>query len=464
MGPVTKYAQAFRKLLVNIPPGFTKSRILSVMLPAWVWLRWPSFSVFALSTNPNVALRDADASRDVVKSAWYRSTFQPWWSFSGTVDAKGRYANTAGGWRLSKGWEAKVTGDRADLLILDDPNDAKEVWSEAERENVMEGWRGIRSRLNDVDYSIVLGVQQRLHPQDWSGQVLKDEAGEWEHLKIEQEKTEKNACTCSTCTRGHTLVVDPATQAYWRDTRAPGELAMESRFSRRYVEGEKRHTLTWAAQHQQNPLASEGNLFKAPWWRFWRYSHQENIPGYEKRTVVLPDGFDVEELSWDCSFAKTEGSSKVAGGAWGRAGPNKYLLDLVWKQMSFTEAKAALKAQVASRPRVGAKVIEDKANGPAIIDDLRVAVPGLVPFPVSKYGSKEARAAATSWQVEGGNVFVPLHAPWRDAYIAAHSAAPKGDGMDAVDQQSQILLRWAEGTTWDDDEGFDVRIGPGRRM
>ncbi|WP_223644332.1 hypothetical protein [Corallococcus sp. EGB] len=47
----------------------------------------------------------------------------------------------------------------------------------------------------------------------------------------------------------------------------------------------------------------------------------------------------------------------------------------------------------------------------------------------------------------GGTVFLPLHAPWRDRYIAAHASAPKGEGMDAVDQQLQILLRWQSGTS-----------------
>lgn len=457
-GAIRQTEQRLRKVLVNIPPGYAKSRMLSVNLPAWVWTRWPSFTWFCLSTNPDVALRDADFCRDLVKSAWYQSTFRPWWQFSDTQDAKGRYANTAGGWRLSKGWEAKAVGDRADGQILDDPNDPDKAFSEADRQGVNDRWDNtLESRVNDPSRSIRIGVQQCVHPEDWSHHVTKTE-GDWEHLLIEQEKTEKPPCECRTCKRGQTVLG-------WRDTRPVGALALPERFGPDYVAQQKRHSMRWAAQHQQNPLASEGNLFKSSWWRFWRWPWEDEVPELAARTVVLnpEEPFDVEEASWDCAFKKAEGSSKVAGGAWARRGPHKYLMDLVWRPLSFTETCAEIEAQTGRRPNLGAKVIEDKANGPAVINFLSDKVPGLVPFGVNQYGSKEARAAATAWHVEGGNVFIPLHAEWRDRYIAAHSAAPKGDGMDAVDQQSQILLRWQSGGEWDS-SAFDVGAGSERRM
>ena len=235
----------------------------------------------------------------------------------------------------------------------------------------------------------------------------------------------------------------------WRDERAPGVVALPERFGPSYVTAQKRNSMRWAAQHQQEPMVAEGNFFKVSWWRFWCWPWEDEASELAARTVVLdPDApFDLEELSWDCAFKKTEGSSKVVGGARAKRGPHKHHMDLVWEPLSFTETCAALGAQALRRPRVGAKMVEDKANDPAVIDTLASKVPGLVPFPVSEYGSKEARSAAAAWHVEGGNVFLPLHAPCRDRYIAAHSSAPKGEGMDAVEQQSQILLRWQSGTS-----------------
>lgn len=457
-GEVEAPVQRLRKLLVNIPPGYAKSRILSVNLLAWAWTRWPSMTAFCLSTNPDVALRDADFCRDLIKSAWYQSTFRPWWEFSGTQDAKGRYANTAGGWRLSKGWEAKAVGDRADMQILDDANDPDKAFSEADRQGVNDRWDNtLESRVNDPSRSIRLGVQQRVHPEDWSHHVIKVE-GDWEHLLIQQEKEERLPCECRTCRRGQTVLG-------WSDPRPIGALALPERFGPEYVAQQKRNSMRWSAQHQQNPLASEGNLFKASWWRFWRWPWEDEVPELAARTVVLDpeEAFDLEESSWDCAFKKTEGSSKVAGGAWARKGPNKFLMDLVWEPLSFTETCAAIESQIERRPRIGAKVIEDKANGPAVINFLSSKVPGLVPFKVNEYGDKEARAAATAWHVEGGNVFIPLHAEWRDRYIQAHSAAPKGSGMDVVDQQSQILLRWQSDTGWDSPV-FDLGPEFERRM
>lgn len=450
-GEVETPLQRFRKLLVNIPPGYAKSRILSVNLLAWAWTRWPSLTAFCLSTNPDVALRDADFCRDLVKSAWYRGTFRPWWTFSATADAKGRYANSAGGWRLSKGWEAKAVGDRADMQLADDANDPDKAFSEADRQGVNDRWDNtLESRINDPSRSIKLGVQQRVHPQDWSAHVLKAE-GDWEHLVFEQEKTEKTPCDCPSCKRGHTALG-------WKDPRKPGELALPERFGPDFVAQQKRNSMRWAAQHQQNPMDAHGNMFKSSWWKFWRYAWEDAVPELEARTMVITDDmvWDQMILSCDAAFKKTDGSSKVASGVWARSGPRKFLLDLVWEPLSFTETCNALRGQVEKwEPKgLGARVVEDKANGPAILETLSKEIGGMVPFPVNQYGDKPSRAASTAFSVEAGDVFIHLHAPWRDAYIGAHSACPKGTGMDAVDQQSQALLYMQRGGGWEDSEGF----------
>jgi predicted phage terminase large subunit-like protein len=109
--------------------------------------------------------------------------------------------------------------------------------------------------------------------------------------------------------------------------------------------------------------------------------------------------------------------------------------------MSFTESLKAFREQAEKWPRARTKLIEDKANGPAIVDTLRHEIPSIIA--VDPEGGKEARAAATSPEVEAGNVYLPLHAPWRDDYIEEHASFPKSAHDDAVDQQSRALLRWA---------------------
>jgi predicted phage terminase large subunit-like protein len=145
-------------------------------------------------------------------------------------------------------------------------------------------------------------------------------------------------------------------------------------------------------------------------------------------------------ISADLAFKDSKSSDFVAIGAWGGVGANKYLLDLVWKRMGFTETLDVLAALAQKWPEAHAKYVEDAANGPAVIDSLQGKIHGVVA--VKPEGGKESRAAATSPQVEAGNVYIPLHAEWRDRYIEEHANFPLGAHDDVVDQQSQLLLKW----------------------
>jgi hypothetical protein len=144
------YRQAVRWIIYNIPPGTLKTEILMVFAPAWMWMRWPSWRVLCLSSNPKVALQSAVDSRRVILSSWYQQTFQPTWSLREDQNAKGDFGTTAGGQRLSHGMTAQVVGEHADAILLDDPNDPKSANSKSEREEVCRAWDdAIQNRVTD---------------------------------------------------------------------------------------------------------------------------------------------------------------------------------------------------------------------------------------------------------------------------------------------------------------------------
>lgn len=89
-----------------------------------------------------------------------------------------------------------------------------------------------------------------------------------------------------------------------------------------------------------------------------------------------------------------------------------------------------------------AKLIEDKANGSAVIQMLRHEIPGILP--VNPEGGKTARAAAISTLIEAGNIFLPHPqvAPWVNDFIEECAAFPNGKHDDQVDAMTQALLRW----------------------
>jgi predicted phage terminase large subunit-like protein len=152
--------------------------------------------------------------------------------------------------------------------------------------------------------------------------------------------------------------------------------------------------------------------------------------------VILPDKFDTQLQSWDLAFKDLQTSDYVAGGVWGAKGADRYLLDQMRERMGFPETMAAIKKMSKKWPEAIRKLVEDKANGPAVIQALRHELCGLVA--VNPEGGKIARAQAVSPQVESGNIYLPhpAIAPWVEAFIEECSTFPHGKYDDQVDQMT----------------------------
>jgi len=157
--------------------------------------------------------------------------------------------------------------------------------------------------------------------------------------------------------------------------------------------------------------------------------------------VILPDELDQQVQSWDMAFKDLSTSDYVAGGVWGTKMADRYLLEQVRERLGFPETVAAVKAMTKRWPKANLKLVEDKANGPAVIQALRHEIPGLVA--VVPDGGKIARAQAVSPQVESGNVYLPHPsiAPWVEAFVEECSTFPNGKYDDQVDQMTQALNR-----------------------
>lgn len=181
-----------------------------------------------------------------------------------------------------------------------------------------------------------------------------------------------------------------------------------------------------AGQLQQRPSPAEGGILKREWWRFY---------------TVAPEHFDEVIQSWDCAFKDTDTSDYVVGQVWGRVKADKYLLDQVRGRMDCPATIRAVKRLSERWPKANAKLIEDKANGPAVIASLKHEIPGLIA--VNPEGGKQARVHAVSPQIESGNVYLPVSsaAPWVDAFVEEAAVFPNGPHDDQVDAMSQALLR-----------------------
>lgn len=484
------YVQQCQNFLGNVPPGTAKSRLISVMFPAWVWLHCPSFTFIALSANPDVASRDASLCRDLIESDWYQTWFMvdavrprdlapdelagldytaeeleampqarredvERWQLRQDKEAVRGFANTAGGWRLSRGWNAKVTGLRADCLLIDDPHDADEVNSDVKRKAVIQRWDdAISNRVNDERCSLRIAICQRVHARDWSAHVIK--SGEWVVLVLpllfEVARRCRTPMPVGTDTAGKPIG--------WSDPRKlEGEVLHPERFTELVIAAKKRKgTRYFLAQYQQRPEDSAGGTFKAKWLRWYKpdgIGITRTLPeGCSDATIVArPLKFDWVTLTVDANFKKTLEGSRVSLQVWGGVGGNFYLLDNVTRAMGLVETIDKIKLLLARWYPEGLLciLVEDKANGSGIIDSLRNAgISGVIEYDPGNT-SKEARAEAVSPLWEAGNVFVPIEPEWMhwqedgDGWYVEVIAFPNGDRDDQVDAMSQLLSHHSPG-------------------
>jgi predicted phage terminase large subunit-like protein len=330
-----------------------------------------------------------------------------------------------------------ATGEGGDRIVCDDPHNVQEAESDAIRKSTTDWFDVVMStRVSDPRTAAKVVVMQRCHQQDLSGHLL--EQGGWEHLCLPAEYEGPTRATSIG-------FVDPR--------QNPGDLLWSERFGPPEIEALKISLGSYAAagQLQQRPSPAGGGIFKRHWFRYFQ-PQGANLPPV---IVRLPDGtlvsivaieaprlVDEQIQSWDCSFKDLLTSDYVVGQVWARKGANFLLGDQVRRRMDCPATVKAVRELTQKWPGTIAKLIEDKANGSAVIQMLAHEIPGMLP--VNPQGGKIARAAAVSPLVEAGNVFLPHpdYAPWVNDFIEECAAFPNGAHDDQVDAMTQALLRW----------------------
>jgi predicted phage terminase large subunit-like protein len=404
-----------RNLLVCVPPGSAKSRIVSVVAFAWMWTRRPSWRAVFASGNPRVTTRDSLYCRTLIESAWYRQTFGVTWSLAEDENTKQLFSNTARGFRMAITAGARVTGDRGDALFVDDPLDAADAYSQSARDAVLDWWdQAFANRLNDLRTGTRCIIAQRLHEKDLPGHLLAREPDEWERLVIPMEWEESQRFT---------------TSLGWTDPRkAEGELMFPERFPATVVAQERIRlgSSGYAGQHQQRPSAAEGEVFKRGHFGF--YKPADPLPHFTLRCQ-----------SWDCAFKERQQSDFSVGFELAKSDRRIFVLDRVRDRLSYPALKARAR-DWAERSAPTAVLIEDAASGQSLIQDLK-ATGGLPVVPVKVDGDKVTRAHTVVPTYEAGIILLPEGAPWLNEFLDELHAFPRAAHDDQVDAFVQAV-RW----------------------
>jgi len=435
--------QGVERLLINVPPGTGKSSWLSVLFPAWAWIRRPWLRFMFASFDDGLVLRDARKTRTLVNSDWYQARWcagmVPGIDPEGnpctggcTIDATrssaakaGEYWTTAGGLRFSTTIGSKGTGWHAHIQVVDDPHKASEATKNAKGLEDAAYWydETMSSRRIPGAFFARIVDMQRLSKRDLSEHCIKK--GDYHHL-----------CLPMVGEAGHPYRDED-------DHREEGELLCPALKDADAVEDEGRELgpNARAAQHRQTPQPRGGKVFKRDWFvHFWR-----ELPARIQRVQ-----------SWDHTFGSLgETASWVVGDDWGRAGADYYLIDEVRARCEFPVMKAMLRSFSAKHPRTVTKLVEDKAAGKLVVQDLRSEISGLVEVRVSgSTGGKLARAETVTGYAEAGNIWLPHPTdarldgrphpcPWVHDWIEniCDFEGLPGDVADQVDTMSQAITR-----------------------
>ncbi len=416
-------------LIIQCPPQHGKSQSITETLPSFFLGKNPRKRVIEVSYGDDLARKFGRRNKQkIVENG--KDIFGIELSPDSKSDTDFEILKHKGS-MMSRGIMSGITGAAGDLIIIDDPvKNRQEADSETYRERMWEEWLySIKTRLSAKGKVIL--IQTRWHEDDLAGRIQLYE----NRVKVINIPCEAEGDDILGRKPGEALFPEIGKDTAWKNE-----------FKKVYMKQEGARA--WLALFQGRPTAEEGNLVKRYWWKFWKPKGMELPPvtiktaegTYENVNAIdLPDYWDEQIQSWDCAFKDQERNDFVSGQVWGRRVENYFLLDLINDHMDLPGTLNAIEVFCEKWPKALKKLIEGKANGPAIIQILKRKLAGLIE--TEPEGGKESRVNAISPAIESGNVYVPhpLLFPWVNDFLNQFSAFPTGTHDDMVDACSQAL-------------------------
>lgn len=395
--------------VINIPPRYGKTEIVVILWICWTLIRNPCAKFIHVSYSDELALQNSAKARDILRSP----CIQKHWplKMKDSTDSKGLWETEQGGGVKAGAAGGAVTGFGAGItswkpgepfdgaIISDDPLKADDAKSEAMRKTVNERHSGtLHSRKNHPLVPMVI-VMQRLHTGDPSGYALDGGimGDTFAHLRLPALGDDGKALWPLKHTREKLLAMQGANQ--------------ESR-------------LTFAGQYQQQPYTPGGLIFKLEW--FGRYTR---LPQKPDRKMVLH--------SWDTAYKPQQHNDPSCGGSFHCTSSAYYLANVVNGRWEYPDLKKRV-VKMAEDDPPDAVLIEDKASGQSLIQDLRRET-RLPVIPIKPVGDKETRARTAAAVPESGRMLLPEEAPWLMEYEQELIDFPNGINDDRVDMTSQAL-------------------------
>lgn len=452
-----------KRLLINCPPRVGKSSLCAVMFPAWLFVRDPKNSILGVSYSKQLSIRDAVKCRRLMQTGWYTKFWGEKTKLTADVKQKARYDLLGGGYRLTTSIGSTTTGEGAKYLICDDANNISEMGSSNYRNMVINYFDEVlQTRHHGIPSEFrQLVIQQRCHSSDLSSHLLSKKDPRLVHLILPMEYESKNHCSTvwlpSLGDDFNKKWQDPRTKdgaPLWPEQVSDYDLKMlkEKDFNN--------DPYLIAGQLQQNPSPRGGAIFKDEWFRIWEHPW---LPPFE---AIIQ--------SYDTAFTGSASSAYSACLTFGifkdSFGVERTMLLSVWKckaeypvlkQMAQRLYKNCFdtdyddeKSYPAQLPPVDWILIEGKASGYSLVQEMRLLGFPVQSFEPSRYGDKETRARRIADVVENGLVYLVCDENNKNipnAYgrllLKETSTFPVGESMDVVDAFSQCMI-WLKQNQW----------------
>ncbi len=422
-----------RRVIFNVPPRSLKTWQISVFFPCWCWISDPAHGFLCASYSRDLSTEHSIYRRNLITSQWYQGLWGDKYHLSSDRNLATQFANNHAGQMIATSTGSGAEGRGGDTAILDDPMSSQQALSDVERSSANE-WvsNTLFQRLNNPRTAAIILIMQRLHEMDTTGYVLEQNPGEWKHVVIPLVAEEKKEYSFPL---SHRVV-----------TREKGDVLQPDRFTPKVVQEKQKNRLVYAGQYQQRPAPLEGNLIKRSEVRY----HSGIDPQTRVIDEQLPEmrKFHRIFLSVDASFKEISKNAKskddpsnttdyCAVMVIGVIGRKRMVLDVVNEHLDVNGLETVIKSK-REQWKASAVIVEDKANGPAVVQRLQNTIPAVIE--VTPEGGKIARmfAAAPEWQA--GDWYVDRTAAWSHSFIDQITMFPMGKHDDQVDAMTQASI------------------------
>ena len=389
-------------LVLSCPPQHGKSMTVTETFPSWYVGKYPDRRCIIACYNDDFAGKFGRRNKGKIDEV---GQFVFDIRLKKSSDRDMEIADHDGG-IITRGIMAGITGNAGDLIIIDDPvKNRLEADSSTYRERLWEEWENSIMTRTQAGTKIII-IQTRWHEDDLAGRVIANE-NFVEVINIPVEAEEDDVLGRNI---GDSLCPEIGKDNKWLQE-----------FKQRYADGKR----AWNALYMGRPTSAEGNIFKREWWQY-----------YDK----LPEHIQLLGISVDATFKDSDTSDFVAIEVWGKLNNNYYLVDLIKQRMDFPETLKAIRYMADKYPQRHSILVEDKANGSAIISMLKHEIGGIIA--ITPQESKIARANAITGIVESGNVYLPRYADFTGEFVEEFASFPNGVHDDLVDACTQFINKF----------------------